>query len=180
MSPRRVQSFRFGFRFLVIVAILGGATVGVSMFAEAKKGGGGGKRAPADNRDCKADHDCVIVADDCCPCSQGGKARAIPKKQKDTYEKDRKKRCADTACTEMMSDDPTCAQVPFCGAGICELGEPANSSGKSGDAPKPDDKPKADEKPKGDEKPKADDKKSGKKSGEKAAPDEKPSGGIEF
>ena len=104
MSPRRAQSFRFGFRFLVIVAILGGATVGVSKLAEAKKGGGA-KRAPADNRDCKTDHDCVIVADDCCPCSQGGKARAIPKKQKDTYEKERKKRCADTACTEMMSDD---------------------------------------------------------------------------
>ena len=57
------------------------------------------------------------MADDCCPCSQGGKARAIPKKQKDTYEKDRKKRCADTACTEMMSTDPSCSQEPFCGAG---------------------------------------------------------------
>ena len=71
---------------------------------------------------CKTDKDCVIVADDCCPCSEGGKARAIPKKQKDTYEKDRKKRCADTACTEAMSDDPSCSQKPFCGAGICELG----------------------------------------------------------
>ena len=66
----------------------------------------------------------MAVADDCCPCSQGGKQRAIPKKQKDTYEKDRKKRCADTACTEMMSTDPTCTQEPFCGAGICELGDP--------------------------------------------------------
>jgi hypothetical protein len=186
MSPRRVQSFRFGLRFLVIVAILGGATVGVSMLAEAKRGGGASKRAPADNRDCKVDHDCVIVADDCCPCSQGGKARAIPKKQKDTYEKDRKKRCAETACTEMMSDDLSCTQVPFCGAGICELGEPANSAAKSGDAPKSDDKPKADEKPKADDKPKApeSDKKSGKKGsdkgGDKAAPDEKPPSGIEF
>ena len=108
------------------------------------------------------------------PFASAGKARAIPKKQKDTYEKDRKKRCAETACTEMMSEDPSCTQVPFCGAGICELGEPANAAPKSSDAPKSDDKPKAEEKPK------ADDKKSSKKGGEKAAPDEKPSSGIEF
>jgi hypothetical protein len=72
--------------------------------------------------DCKTDADCVLVPDDCCPCSQGGKQHAIPKKQKETYEKERKKRCTDTACTEMMSDDPSCSQHPFCGAGICELG----------------------------------------------------------
>jgi len=173
-----MQDLRFGFRFLVIAAVLGGGTVGVSMLAQAKRGGGGAKRAPADNRDCKTDKDCVIVADDCCPCSEGGKARAIPKKQKDTYEKDRKKRCADTACTEMMSTDPSCMQVPFCGAGICELGEPPGSGGaKPDDAPKADDKPKADEAPKAD-KPKAGDKKSG--AGEKAKPDDKPSSGIEF
>ena len=181
MSPRRLQSFRFGFRFLVLVAILGGATLGVSMLAEAKKGGGA-KRAPADNRDCKTDHDCVIVADDCCPCSEGGKARAIPKKQKETYEKDRKKRCAETACTQMMSDDLSCTQVPLCGAGICELGEPPGAAPKSGDAPKSDDKPKADDKPKSEDKPKAQEteKKSGKKGGEKAPAEDKPSSGIEF
>jgi hypothetical protein len=156
MSSRPTQRFRFGLRFLVVVAILGGASIGVSMFAEAKKGGGGAKRAPADNRDCKIDKDCVVVADDCCPCSQGGKARAIPKKQKDAYEKDRKKRCADTACTEMMSTDPTCSQEPFCGAGICELGEPANATPPSDDKPKADDKPaKSEDKPKSEEKPKA-------------------------
>jgi hypothetical protein len=167
-----VQHFRFGFRFLLIVAVLGGATVGVSMFAEAKKGGG--KRAPAaDSRDCKTDKDCVVVADDCCPCSQGGKARAIPKKQKDTYEKDRKKRCADTACTEMMSTDPTCSQEPFCGAGICELGEPANAAPKSDDAAKSDDKPKSEDKAKADDKPKAGDK---AKAAEKPKSDDK----IEF
>ena len=155
---RRVQHLQFGLRFVVVAAVIGGASVGVSMLAEAKKGGGGGKRAPADNRDCKTDKDCVAVADDCCPCSQGGKARAIPKKQKDTYEKDRKKRCADTVCTEVMSTDPSCAQEPFCGVGICELGEPPVSTTKPADAPKADDKPKADEKPKSGDKPKADEK----------------------
>ena len=71
----------------------------------------------------------MLVPDDCCPCSEGGKQRAIPKKEKDSYEKDRKKRCADTACTESVSTDPSCSQTPFCGAGICELG---------GDAPAAD------------------------------------------
>jgi hypothetical protein len=169
MSPRPVRRFRFRFRFLIVVAVLGGASVGVSLLAEAKKGGG--KRAPADNRDCKTDKDCVLVADDCCPCNQGGKARAIPKKQKDTYEKDRKKRCADTVCTEMMSTDPTCAEVPFCGAGICELGEPSNAAPKADDPPKSEDMPKSDDKPKSSDKPKAND---------KAKADEKPSSGIEF
>jgi len=163
MSPRQVQQFRFGFRFLLVVAVLAGASVGMSMLAEAKRGGG--KRAPADNRDCKTDKDCVTVADDCCPCSQGGKARAIPRKQKDTYEKERKKRCADTACTEMMSTDPTCSQEPFCGAGICELGDPADSAAKAEDKPKGEDKPRSDDKPKSSDKPK---------------PDDKPSSGIEF
>jgi hypothetical protein len=173
MSSRSAQRLRLGFRLLIVAAVVGAASGGVSVLAQAKKSGGGGKRAPAgDNRDCKTDKDCVIVADDCCPCNQGGKARAIPKKQKDTYEKDRKKRCADTACTEMMSTDPTCAQEPFCGAGICELGEPANSGGKA------DDKSKSDDAPKGDDKPKASDK---SKSGDKPKADEKPkTDGIEF
>jgi hypothetical protein len=181
-----MQSFRSGLRFLLVAAILGGGTVGVPALAEAKRGGGA-KRAPADNRDCKTDKDCVMVADDCCPCEQGGKARAIPKKQKDTYEKDRKKRCADTACTDMMSTDSTCTQVPFCGAGICELGEPPGSGTKADDAPKSDDKPKAEEKPKSDDKPKADEnakadkpKSGGKKPAEKPLHEEKPSTGIEF
>ena len=90
--------------------------------AEARKAKG---RAPkADAVDCKKDADCVVVVDDCCPCSAGGKQRAIPKKEKDSYEKDRKKRCADTACTEAVSTDSTCTQVAICAAGICELGEP--------------------------------------------------------
>ena len=113
----------FRSRYLIVVAVIGVACLGFSVGAAAKKGKA--KAAPAETRDCKVDKDCVAVSDDCCPCSQGGKQRAIPKKQKDAYEKDRKKRCTDTACTEMMSTDPTCTQEPVCNAGICELGEPA-------------------------------------------------------
>lgn len=86
--------------------------------------------APATSEDCKKDAECIAVPDDCCPCSQGGALRALPRKQKDTYEKDRKKRCAGTMCAEVVSQDPSCAQRPFCGAGICELGDlPAGSAG---------------------------------------------------
>jgi hypothetical protein len=111
-------------RLFVVLCALGGASFAVSFTtAEAAKQGKKAKgAAPASTEDCKTDKDCVVVPDDCCACSQGGKQRAIPKKQKDTYEKERKKRCADTACTEMESTDPTCTQQPFCGAGICELG----------------------------------------------------------
>lgn len=111
------------FRVFVVLATLGAASFALSFTdAQAKKGSAKGKAAPAATDDCKTDKDCVLVTDDCCACSQGGKQRAIPKKQKDAYEKERKKRCADTACTEVVSDDPSCSQQPFCGAGICELG----------------------------------------------------------
>jgi len=124
------RSISSRFKFWLILAALGGASFGVPFLAQAK--GKKTHKAPASSSsaDCKTDKDCVLVADDCCPCSQGGKQRAIPKKEKDTYEKDRKKRCADTACTEQMSTDPSCSQKPFCGAGICELGGDAG-----GDAP---------------------------------------------
>ena len=114
--PHRVSS---RFRIFVTLAALGVASFGVSFLAQAKHA----RKAPASTDDCKTDKDCVLVADDCCPCAEGGKQRAIPKKEKDAYEKDRKKRCVGTACTEMVSTDPSCSQRPFCGAGICELGD---------------------------------------------------------
>ena len=108
------------FRLVFALAALGAVSFSLPFLAQAKKGK---KAASASTDDCKTDKDCVLVTDDCCPCSEGGKQRAIPKKQKDAYEKDRKKRCADTACTEQVSTDPSCSQKAFCGAGICELGD---------------------------------------------------------
>ena len=109
-------------RFVILTAlVLVAASLG-SWRAEAKRGRA---KAPATGTsDCKKDSDCVAVADDCCPCSEGGKQHAIPKKEKAGYEKERHKRCQGTACTEVMSQDASCAQRPFCAAGICELGEP--------------------------------------------------------
>jgi hypothetical protein len=115
LSPMRTVRLVF-----LPVAVMLVALLTVVFVAEAKKGHA--KAAPTSTADCKTDADCVAVSDDCCPCSQGGKQHAIPKKDRAAYEKDLKKRCTDTACTEVMSEDPTCTQKPFCAAGICELG----------------------------------------------------------
>jgi len=119
-NPRRAR------RALVVAstfaAVIVAMILGLSLGAQAKHARKP-KAEPASSADCKTDKDCVVVPDDCCSCNQGGKQRAIPKKQKDTYEKDRKKRCADTQCMEMISQDPSCSQHAFCGAGICELGD---------------------------------------------------------
>ena len=82
------------------------------------------KTGAAVSTDCKKDSDCVVVADECCSCSEGGKQHAVHKNEREAYEKDRKKRCAGTVCTAMMSEDSSCAKRPFCGAGICELEDP--------------------------------------------------------
>jgi hypothetical protein len=106
---------------LVTLVVVLGAFM---LVAEAKKARQGKpKAAPAGAADCKTDADCVVVSDDCCACPQGGKQHAIPKKEKSAYEKDLRKRCSDAACTEVMSQDPTCTQHAMCAAGICELGD---------------------------------------------------------
>jgi hypothetical protein len=114
-SPRARRASR-------LVLLAAGALAAVLLVAaspgvEAKRG----KSSPAGAAACKKDADCVAVAADCCSCSEGGKQRAIPKKERARYEKERHERCAGTACTQVMSQDPTCAQKPVCAAGICEL-----------------------------------------------------------
>jgi hypothetical protein len=102
---------------LVLVALLADAAA----TAEAKKKSG----APANPAaSCAKDSDCVAVPDGCCACSQGGKQRSIPAREKDAHERARGKRCADVLCTQMISNDASCAQAPICAASRCQLGRP--------------------------------------------------------
>lgn len=72
---------------------------------------------------CQVDSDCVLVPDDCCGCTGGGKQRALPKKDKAGYERARQARCAGTLCAAVMSQDPTCAATSaVCKEGKCTLG----------------------------------------------------------
>jgi hypothetical protein len=96
--------------------------VGASLFAEAKRSGPT-KPSPAPTEECKKDTECTLVPDDCCACNEGGAQRAIPKKQREAYEKERLKRCAGTMCAQMISQHKTCSQLAFCGAGQCKLGD---------------------------------------------------------
>ena len=72
---------------------------------------------------CQVDSDCVLVPDDCCGCTGGGKQRALPKKGKAGFERARQARCADTMCPAVMSQDPSCAATSaVCKEGKCTLG----------------------------------------------------------
>jgi hypothetical protein len=72
---------------------------------------------------CKANSDCVLVPDDCCGCTGGGKQKALPKKDKAGAERARQARCAGTLCAEVMSQDPSCAATSaICKEGKCTLG----------------------------------------------------------
>jgi hypothetical protein len=71
--------------------------------------------------ECKAPTDCVVVPVDCCDCANGGKQRAISKKNVAAVQAERKARCAQTMCTMMMSTDPSCGQRADCVAGACAL-----------------------------------------------------------
>ena len=108
MTPRR--SGRIA-QILSLAALAAAAALLGASGAEAKHAKA---KVPADAVECKQDSDCVAVSDDCCSCNQGGKQRAIPKKDQALYEKERHKRCGGTACTDVMSQDPSCAQKPFC------------------------------------------------------------------
>ena len=116
MSPRRARLSKL---VLLTALALGSALLGASG-AEAKKARA---KAPAETVDCKKDADCVAVLDDCCPCTQGGKLRAVPKKDQASHDKELHARCEGTACIDVMSQDASCSQKPFCAAGICELGD---------------------------------------------------------
>lgn len=86
---------------------------------------------------CKKDADCVLVPDDCCSCTEGGKQHAIARSGKRAYEATRNKRCAGTMCMQMMSQDPSCSKRAVCNAGSCDLAEPLPGLSAPSPAPTP-------------------------------------------
>jgi hypothetical protein len=78
---------------------------------------------------CKTDADCVAVPAECCDCNAGGTRVAVLKKAA----KARAAKCGETMCPQMMSTDPSCAQVAACVKGACALvAAPASSPSKKG------------------------------------------------
>lgn len=78
---------------------------------------------------CEKDSDCISLKADCCGCSSGGKAMAINKDYKKSYEDDLLKSCANTACIAVISNDPSCGadKKPLCINYNCVLSNQSNN-----------------------------------------------------
>jgi len=128
---RNTSSIR-GWRWVWISALASAAVLATTLAGGAPKTGSTEPRpaAKAEKKvekkaaaeKCQRDADCALVADDCCPCTAGGKQKAMARKHVDAYEKTRAQRCAGTMCAEMMSQDPSCSEVAVCEGGSCKLG----------------------------------------------------------
>lgn len=70
---------------------------------------------------CANTSDCVLVEDGCCSCANGGRLKAVLKRDEPRLAAARKKACAETVCTMMVSTDPSCGQRVDCVAGECVM-----------------------------------------------------------
>lgn len=70
---------------------------------------------------CKSADDCVVVKEDCCGCSQGGKAKAVAKSQVKGWISTLDGRCGDIMCMQVISNDPSCNKAATCQDGHCVL-----------------------------------------------------------
>jgi hypothetical protein len=77
--------------------------------------------APAGPPECKKPADCEVIPVECCGCNAGGAQMAVPKARVAALKKERAKKCKGTVCAQMMSQDPSCLQVPTCKDGRCVL-----------------------------------------------------------
>lgn len=79
--------------------------------------------AAAAGAECRSDGECVAIRGDCCGCSAGGTAKAVPRTKQRQMERSEEKRCGLTACPAVISTDPSCRKRPACRHGRCELVE---------------------------------------------------------
>jgi hypothetical protein len=115
---------------VVMVALVATAVAFAGTPTSLSAAGSASAKSKATAAACRKDADCVLVADDCCPCTAGGKQRAIPAKDRAAYERARSEKCAETMCTAAMSTDPSCsATKAVCKAGACTLGGPPPPTG---------------------------------------------------
>lgn len=70
---------------------------------------------------CASDADCVIVPDGCCGCANGGKQKAVAKRDEAKVLAARRTSCKDVMCTMMVSSDPTCGKRATCLEGECAM-----------------------------------------------------------
>ncbi len=72
-------------------------------------------------RTCRKDDDCVRVNADCCGCNYGGKAGAVSKEFKKSWEDTIEEKCKDIACLTMISNDWTCTADVKCVQHKCSV-----------------------------------------------------------
>lgn len=97
------------------------ATAPADLAVPAKAAATSPKQTKGKAAECKAAADCVLVPLDCCDCANGGKQHAIAKKHAAADKASRAERCKTTACTMMLSTDPSCGQRPDCVDGACVM-----------------------------------------------------------
>jgi hypothetical protein len=102
-------------RSLFVALVAAGVGACLLIAAPAQSGPKGKtKKAAAEVAECQDDTDCVLVAEGCCGCNEGGKQRAVPKKARETYEKKRAAICKNTMCPQLMSEDTSCVARAVC------------------------------------------------------------------
>ena len=73
-----------------------------------------------EERQCKADGECILISKNCCVCASGGQNDALNARFLSDVQKRRETGCASTACATYVNDSPNCrATGAKCVKGTC-------------------------------------------------------------
>ncbi len=86
-----------------------------------------------EERACQRDEECALTSAHCCNCATGGTMQGIQRdKVRDVLQR-RGIICAESACPQVISDDPSCAaERAVCQDGLCVPDVPAGAGGPAG------------------------------------------------